>query len=134
MIDEIFVRVVLGIHDPERARLLVLAVRRMLLSPGNPPLPLPGEGNDTLTGPSNALFAWRRAPVVKLLGEAVDARRRASFGAGDVIGALTRAAPSLETSEIVDELLPVIMAAQEPPSVALTWLLDRLGRDGLHDR
>jgi cytochrome P450 len=26
------------------------------------------------------------------------------------------------------------MAAQEPPSVAITWLLDRLGRDGLHDR
>jgi cytochrome P450 len=134
MIDEIFVRVVLGVRDPERARLLALAIRRMLLSPGNPPFPLPGEGNDTLPAASNALFQWRRAPVVKLLAEAVDARRRDPSDADDLLGVIIRAAPDLDTSEIVDELLPVIMAAQEPPSVAVTWLLDRIGRDELHHR
>jgi cytochrome P450 family 135 len=135
LIDEIFVRTVLGVEDAEQGRLLALAIRRMLLSPGNPPLPLPGEGNGTLVRPASALFAWRSAPVARLLAEAVDSRRSHARDGDDVIGVLVRSAPELSTGEMVDELLPVIMAAQEPPSVALTWILDRLGRDeALRDR
>jgi hypothetical protein len=44
-LDEVLVQVVLGVHDEDRARELVLAVRRILLAPGNPPVPLPGERN-----------------------------------------------------------------------------------------
>ena len=40
-----------------------------------------------------------------------------------------RAAAPPSTDELVDELIPLLMAAQEPPAVGLTWLLDRLGRD-----
>jgi cytochrome P450 family 135 len=101
----------------------------MLLSPGNPPLPLPGEGNGTLVGPAGALFTWRSAPVQRLLAEAIDARRPTEGDAEDVIGALLRSAPELSTEAMVDALLAVLMAAQEPPSVALTWLLDRHARE-----
>jgi cytochrome P450 len=37
--------------------------------------------------------------------------------------------PPESTEALVDELIPLLMAAQEPPAVALTWLLDHLGRD-----
>jgi cytochrome P450 len=127
LIAEAFVRHVLGV-DGERAAPLIAAIRRMLLSPGNPPVPLPGEGNDTLPGTAGALFAWRKAPVERLLGEAIDARRARPEG-DDVIAAALRSSPEPATDELVDELLPVVMAAQEPPSVAITWLLDRAGRD-----
>jgi len=127
LIDDAFIRHVLGVDDERLAGPLRTALRRMLNSPGNPPVPLPGEGNDTLAGPAGALFAWRKAPVEKLLAEAIDARR-ARPGGDDVIGALVRSAPELATDAMVDELLPVVMAAQEPPSVAVTWLLDRAGR------
>jgi cytochrome P450 len=35
----------------------------------------------------------------------------------------------LTTGEIVDELTSLLMAAQEPPSIALAWILDRLARE-----
>jgi cytochrome P450 family 135 len=46
-----------------------------------------------------------------------------------VLGCMVTARPSLSTESIVDELMSLLMAAQEPPSIALTWLLDRLSRD-----
>jgi cytochrome P450 len=131
LIDEVFVRRIVGVEDRDRSRALVLAIRRMLWTPGNPPVPIPGPGNDTMTGPANILFAWRSAPVTKLLGDAID---RCRSGAGDargdtIIGALLRSAPDLSTPAMVDELLPVLMAGQEPPSVAVTRVLDRLARE-----
>jgi cytochrome P450 len=127
LIDEIFVRHILGVPEDPAATGLVLALRRMLLSPGNPPLPLPGPGNGTLERPVEALFAWRSAPLRKLLGDAIDARRgRPATG---VLGSLLEHGAELSTDEMVDELLAVLMAAQEPPSVAVTWLLDRVARD-----
>ena len=131
LIDEIFVRHVVGVAEPDRSCALVLAIRRMLWTPGNPPLPIPGPGNETLTGPASVLFKWRSAPVTKLLGDAIDGRRgSASDGRGDdIIGALVHAAPDLPTPAMVDELLAVLMAGQEPPSVAVTRVLDRLARD-----
>jgi cytochrome P450 len=128
LIDEVFVRQVLGVPDDDRAMALVAALRRMLLTPGNPPLPIPGPGNATLAAPAKALFAWRSGPVAKLLADAIEARRRRPGRDDDVIGAMLESAPELPTAEMVDELLAVLMAAQEPPSVALTWMLDRAGR------
>jgi len=132
LIDEIFVRQIVGVEDPERGRALVLAIRRMLWTPGNPPMPIPGPGNETLPGPASALFKWRSAPVTQLLGDAIDQRRRAGSDGrdDDIIGALLRSAPDLSTPAMVDELLAVLMAGQEPPSVAVTRVLDRLARDG----
>ena len=127
LIDEIFIRHVVGV-EAEHSRALVLAIRRMLWTPGNPPMPLPGAGNETLTGVADALFKWRSAPVTKLLGDAID-RRRGDGGATDIIGALLHSAPELPTPVMVDELLAVLMAGQEPPSVAVTWVIDRLARD-----
>jgi cytochrome P450 family 135 len=131
LIDEIFVRHVVGVEDRERGRALVLAIRRMLWTPGNPPMPIPGPGNDTLSGPADVLFKWRSAPVTKLLGDAIDRRRGATADGrrDDILGALLHSAPDLPTPAMVDELLAVLMAGQEPPSVAVTRLLDRLGRD-----
>jgi len=41
----------------------------------------------------------------------------------------------METRRIVDELIVVMAAAQEPMSIALTWLLERLSREfGLDQR
>src|SRR4051812_756348 len=77
LIDEIFVRHIVGVDERERGRALVLAIRRMLWTPGNPPMPIPGPGNGTLPGPANVLFKWRSAPVTKLLGDVIDRRRRA---------------------------------------------------------
>jgi cytochrome P450 family 135 len=83
----------------------------MLWTPGHPPLSLPAF-EDGLTG-RLARPEWqrRRRPVARLLESELAAR-------GD---ALPGATP--------DELLPLLMAGQEPPAIALTWLLDRLGRD-----
>jgi hypothetical protein len=35
----------------------------------------------------------------------------------------------LSTEQIVDELMSLLMAAQEPPSIGLSWILDRLSRE-----
>lgn len=127
LIDAFFVRHVLGVRDEERARLAVLALRRMLQSPGNPPMPLPGPGNQTLERPVSALFAWRAGPLRAVLGQEIDARRARPEG-DDVIGHLVRSAPEQDAAAMTDELLSVIMAAQEPPSVAVTRLLERAAR------
>jgi len=127
LIDEAFLDRVLGVRDDALLAGLVIAVRRMLLSPGNPPVPLPGEGNETAPALGAALFDARRMPVTRLLERAIDARRDDPDG-DDVIAVLLRDDPQRSAAAMADELLPVLMAGQEPPSIALTWLLDRLGR------
>jgi cytochrome P450 family 135 len=127
LLDEIFVRLVLGVRDEETAMGLVLALRRMLWTPGNPPLSLPGKGDGVMGEVGTALFRRRQAPAHRLLAYAVEERRADPEGA-DVLGHMVRAEPALETPEIVDELMSTLMAAQEPPSIALSWLLDRLSR------
>ena len=128
--DEVFVHLVLGVHDEKRARALVLAIRRMLWTPGNPPLPPPGQGSGIAGAFGMRLFERRVAPVERLLADEIDARRRDGDHDGDdVLACMLRADPPLATTEIVDELVPVLMAGQEPPGAALTWLLDRLARE-----
>jgi cytochrome P450 len=129
LLDEVFARLWLGVRDVARARALGTAVRRMLWTPGNPPLAIPGEGDGLLGALATPLLHRRRTPLARLLGAEVERRRRAGGAPDDVLGALVRDDPSRPTDAIVDELVPLLMAAQEPPSSALSWLLERLGRD-----
>jgi len=133
--DEIFARLVVGMRDDARARALAAATQRMLWSPGNPPVPPPGEGAGLAGELGKRLFERRKQPAARLLADEIDARRSsasASDGDGDggidVIAALLAAEPAAETGAIVDALLPLLMAGQEPAAAGLTWILDRLGR------
>jgi cytochrome P450 len=127
--DEIFVRLALGVRDERRAAALTAAIGRMLRTPGNPPLPVPGGQAGLVGEAGKRIFERRQAPVAALLGEEVEARREASEHRHDAISCLLRAEPDLTTEEAVDRLVPLTMAGQEPPASALTWLLDRLIRD-----
>ncbi|HET8565668.1 MAG TPA: cytochrome P450 [Solirubrobacterales bacterium] len=131
--DEVFVRLVLGVRDDELAKKLSAAIGRMLRTPGNPPLTLPGKGDGLVGELGNALFEQRQAPVVAVLSRAVEARRAEGGTDGatdvDVLGCMVGAGADLTTEQIVDELMSLLMAAQEPPSIALTWILDRLARE-----
>lgn len=127
--DEIFVRLVLGVRNPETADELGAAIGRMLRTPGNPPATLPGKGDGLAGELGQALFERRQAPVVAALSRAVEERRREPREETDVLGCMVGDEASLSTEQIVDELMSLLMAAQEPPSIALTWLLDRLARE-----
>jgi cytochrome P450 len=127
LVDEVFVRVMLGIGD-ERAAEAAASLGRMLRTPANPPLPPPGEGDGVWGSLGEAIFARRRAPFEKLLREELESRPEDGGGGEDLIDLLLRARPRLGVEQIVEELITMAMAAQEPPSIALTWLLERLGR------
>jgi cytochrome P450 len=127
--DEVFVRLVLGVRDEGIAVDLIEAVGRMLRTPGNPPVTLPGKGDGLMGELGQALFEQRQAPVVAALSRAVEARRAEASEEVDVLGCMVGADADLTTEQIVDELMSLLMAAQEPPSIALAWILDRLGRD-----
>ncbi|MGN6216676.1 MAG: cytochrome P450 [Solirubrobacterales bacterium] len=101
----------------------------MLRTPGNPPVTLPGKGDGLIGELGNALFEQRQAPVVAALSRAVEARRRQPREEVDVLGCMVAAEAEVTTEQIVDELMSLLMAAQEPPSIALTWILDRLTRE-----
>ena len=131
--DHVFVRFVLGVTDEERAAALVLAIRHMLWSPGTPPMPIPGGDRGLLGVLGERIYRRRRAPVERLLRAELAARRAAGDGALDgaldVISCLLRAAdPRRDDDEISEEILPLLMAGQEPAAIGLTWLLDRLAR------
>jgi cytochrome P450 family 135 len=118
---DVFVRLVLAIDDERRATGLVGAVRHLLWKPGNPPLPVPAGGG------AGAVFAARRAPIARLLEEEIAERRRAE-PRDDLLGAVVAAQPGAPADAIVDELLVVMMAAQEPPAIALTNVVYELAR------
>jgi cytochrome P450 len=129
LVDEVFARELLGIRDRERARAVAAAIQRMLWSPGNPPLSVPGEGDGLLGAAGAALFARRRAPLARLLAQEIDDRRARGEAGDDVLGCLLSTEPSQPTTAIVDELLALLMAAQEPAAAALSWLLERIARE-----
>jgi cytochrome P450 len=127
--DEIFVRHVLGIsHDP-RARQLVRAIGSLLWTPGNPPTTIPGP-DDGLLGPVvHAEYRRRRARVARLLEQEVAERRAVAVAGPGAIGRLIEDEPGAPAEAIVEELLAVLMAAQEPMAAALTWTTLRIGAD-----
>jgi cytochrome P450 family 135 len=126
---DIIVHLVLSVTDQSRRRALVAAIRQMLNTPGNPPLPLPGDddGPGGLVGKlGDRLFEKRSAEVRRLLREELRQRRTRDEAGDDVLGAMLAAAPPPADDEIVDQLLIVLMAAQEPPAIALANVLYEL--------
>jgi cytochrome P450 family 135 len=89
-----------------------------------------GHGSGLLGAAGAALFARRRAPLARLLAEEIDDRRaRGETTGADVLGCLHGAEPAQPTDAMVDELLALLMAAQEPAAAALSWLLERIARE-----
>ncbi|MFZ1995159.1 MAG: cytochrome P450 [Solirubrobacteraceae bacterium] len=135
---DIAVGLVLAVDDPVRRAALVDAIRRMLDVPGNPPLPLPG-GSDGPAGAvgraGDAFFERRAAPVRDLLLQELRARRSTDGNAEDVLGAMLAFATPIDDAAIIDQLLIVLMAAQEPPAIALTNVVYELaGRPMVAER
>jgi cytochrome P450 family 135 len=128
LVDEVFVRLMLGVRDDDRARLIAAAVQRMLWTPGNPPLTIPGEGDGAVGALATRVFERRRAPLTRLLHQEIQARRATASTDDDVLGRLIATEPQLPPEAIVDELLALLMAAQEPAAAGLTWLLERIAR------
>jgi cytochrome P450 len=126
LVDEVFVRLMLGVEDDERVGALVAALRRMLWTPGNPPLTVPGDGDGLMGAAARRAFDRRHAPLTRLIAEEVE-RRRAD-PPDDVLGRILRANPGKHGADVAGELLVLLAAAQEPPAVALTRVLDRLAR------
>jgi cytochrome P450 family 135 len=132
--DEIFVRLVLGVRDEEIVAALTGSIQRMLRTPGNPPSTLPGEGDGLAGALGQRIFRWRAGPLERDLARAVEARRAEPGGEQpEVLGCMIEADPPLGTPAIVAELLSLLMAAQEPPAIALAWIIDRLLREGEND-
>jgi cytochrome P450 family 135 len=74
------------------------------------------------------VFERRRAPLTRLLHQEIQARRATASTDDDVLGRLIATEPQLPPEAIVDELLALLMAAQEPAAAGLTWLLERIAR------
>jgi len=132
IVDEIFAKLVIGVRDDGRAKALAAAAQRMLWTPGNPPFPPPGEHAGLLGAAATLLFKRRKTLAAELLGAEIDTRRAAGqtgYGESDVIAAMLLATPERSTDHLVDELLPLLMAGQEPAAAGLTWVLDRLARN-----
>jgi len=128
--DEIFVRLVLGVRNEEIANSLIGSIQRLLRTPGNPPLTLPGKGDGLAGELGDRLYRWRQAPFARDLGRAVQARRgESATEVPDVLGCMLADPARLSTAAIVDELTSLVMAAQEPPAIALARLLERAARE-----
>jgi cytochrome P450 family 135 len=125
LVDDVFVRLLMCVADERRAQALTVAIRRMLWTPGNPPLSIPGEGDGLLGAVAGRAFKRRIEPLAALLAEEIDERRGRDTPGEDVIGLMVSSADAPVT-ELVDELIPLLMAAQEPAAASLAWLLDRL--------
>jgi cytochrome P450 len=125
---DIFARLLLGVHDEERAVALVAATRRMLWTGVNPPLPPPGEGDGLVGRFGKAWFDRRREPVDEVLSAEIEARRAQGHNRSDVIGVLLAADPPLAMDDVLDELVTLLMPAHESGPAGLTWVADRLAR------
>lgn len=128
LVDEVFVRLLLGVEDEVRAGRIVDALGAMLRVPGNPPLPPPGEDEGLLGAGVATLLGHRRLPLRRELAAEIESRPEAGSGGDDVIDCLLAADPRLSVEGMLDEIETTLMAAQEPPSIALAWMLDVLAR------
>jgi cytochrome P450 family 135 len=127
--DEVFVREVLGVHEQPRAGELVRAIGGLLWTPGNPPLTIPAPEDGLLGRAVDAVYRRRRRPIAALIeSELAERRRRDSAGPG-VLGLLLEDEPGRADGALVEELLALLMAGQEPIAAALTWLALLLGAE-----
>jgi cytochrome P450 len=125
--DEVFVREVLGVREPVTARRLAEAIGGLLRTPGNPPLTVPARADGLLGRAVAAVYGRRRRPLARLLEAELAARRRGGGSGSGVLGLLVEDEPQRSDGALVDELLALLMAAQEPIAAALTWLALALG-------
>ncbi len=123
--DEVWIRLLLRPHDDARVDAMMRAVRSMLRTPGNPPLPPPGEDTGVMGKISMRLFAQRQGAFADLIKQEIAERRAGADGNGD--GLFARfAASDLTPDEVVDELTVVTAAANEAMGTALTSVVERL--------
>jgi cytochrome P450 len=128
LVLDIFVRLLLGVRDEERAAALVAATRRMLWTGVNPPVPPPGQGDGLMGVFGMTLFRRRRQPVERLLNADIESRG-GEHDPADIIGRMLRADPPMTRGAMLDELVTLLMPAHESGPAGLTWVLDRLGRE-----
>jgi len=123
--DEVWVRLVLRPRDEARTVALTRAARHLLRTPGNPPMPPPGEDQGLLGPATTRLIERRLAPFAELVKADVEERRAGGGGARD--GLLARFAETdLSPQAVVEELLIVTAAATEATASGLTSVLERL--------
>jgi cytochrome P450 len=124
--DEVFVREVLGVSGP-RGSALAQAIGSLLWTPGNPPITIPGPDDGLAGRVVDVAYQRRRAPIARLLEDEIAARRAPGADPGPgVLGRLIAAERERPADGIVEELLALLMAAQEPMAAALTWILLRI--------
>jgi hypothetical protein len=138
--DEIFVREVLGVADT-RAGELAAAIGGLLWTPGNPPITIPGPEQGVLGKLVDRLYRRRRARIAQLLHAEIQQPPTAESAGAGVLGLILADEPRRTPDAIVEELLALLMAAQEPMAAALTWLTlcasgsretaDRLREEGM---
>lgn len=125
----IFTRFVLGVPDAERADEISAAIGRVIRVPGNPPLTPPGADDGPLGRLVDSVLRERLVPLVELLDREIRERRARRGGPDGLLTDLALGEPERDPRVIVDELFVVLAAAQEPPSIAMTWVLERLSRE-----
>jgi len=123
--DEVFVRLLLRPGDETRTTALIRAARHLLRTPGNPPLPPPGDGQGALGAATTRLLERRLAPFADLVRAEIAERRADGAGPGD--GLLHHfAATDLDPQDVVEELTIVTAAATEATASGLTSVLEQL--------
>jgi cytochrome P450 len=126
--DEVWVRLVLRPRGEARVEALTGAARHLLRTPGNPPLPPPGERQGLLGPGLSKLVEGRLAPFADLVTTEIAERRARGATADD--GLLSRfAATELTPDEVVEELTIVTGAAVEATASGLTSVLERLAHE-----
>jgi cytochrome P450 len=123
---DIFVRLVLRIDDARRRDALVIAIRRMLWTLGNPPSPVPAPDDGLLGAAVDRIARRRMDGVARLLEQEIGERRTAGRTGDDLLGRVLEIHSTAR--DAIDALLVVIAAAQEPPAIALANVVYELAR------
>ncbi len=106
----------------------------MLWTPGNPPVTIPAKEDGIAGRVVDAGYQLRRRAVAEPL-EAEIAERRAQGEPGPgVLGLILGDEPGATPDEVVEELLSLMMAAQEPMAAGLTWQTLTITGAGLRER
>ena len=122
--NEVWVRLVLRPRDDARTEALMRAARDLLRTPGNPPLPPPGQDQGLLGPPMTRMLERRLAPFADLIRAEIAERRAAGTAANG--GLLDRfATTELTPHDAVEELTIVTAAAIEATASGLTSVLEQ---------
>jgi cytochrome P450 len=107
---------------------MIRAARHLLRTPGNPPLPPPGEGKGLAGALTTRLLEARLEPFARLVRDEIAERRAGAIQENG--GLLDRfAATELTPQDVVDELAVVTAAATEATASGLTSVLERLAHE-----